>query len=612
MCGICGVVSREEPANAEVVQPMCNAIAHRGPDDEGLYRSLNGRCVLGNRRLAIIDLSAAGHMPMGTDDGRFWITYNGELYNFRELHAELESRGHRFRSRTDTEVILRLYQDAGGRCVERLNGMFAFAIWDEREQTLFLARDKMGIKPLYYTRAGGAFLFASEIRALLATGAVERRVDPAGLAGYLMLGSVPDSHTIIGGVHCFPPAHYALLQEGRLSLHRYWSHSDLMRDAEPMREADMAEALRETLKDAVRRQMVSDAPLGLFLSGGMDSSTIAALTCALGHERVRSVSITFDEKAYDESEASRAVAERFGLDHVEYPVTAGDVSNHLDRVVQAMDQPSADAVNTYFVSKAAREAGLTVALSGLGADELFGGYSTFETVPKTQRVMKGIRRVPHHDRALALVERAPAIPRAGRKLARWMNGSDSLEAAYATVRGILGPSEVRGMTPLPETFNPMEYMQETVDVKGFADVEAVSLLESRLYMHNQLLRDTDAMSMAHSLEVRVPFLDDEVVAMAGRCRTSLRNGGKAALSGARDIYFPIGTPEEDKKGFSFPFDEWLMQGFKVGTRETREGGPWTHNARELLREYRAGGRHWSSAWTVAVLDRWLGAHQITA
>lgn len=613
MCGICGMVSSGRPVKAEVVERMCEAIVHRGPDDGGVYLSPDAQCALGNRRLSILDMSFAGHMPMSTEDGRFHITYNGEVYNFADLRGELESRGYRFRSGTDTEVILALYREHGEACVDRLNGMFAFAIWDEMERTLFLARDRMGIKPLYFARQGSSLLFASEIRAILASGLVSRRIDPVGATGYLMLGSVPDECTIVAGVQSFPPAHVARWRNGQLSFHRYWNHRDELLNAEPLPEDEIAEGLRETLKDAVRRQLISDAPIGIFLSGGLDSSMLAALSCALGREHMRSVSITFEERAYDESSAASAVAGRFGLDHVESRVTAETVAAELDRVIAGMDQPSSDAINTYFASKAAREADLTVALSGLGADELFGGYPSFQTVPEVRRLMSRIRKIPGYASLLPLAEWSPGVPLRGRKLARWMNGSDSIEAAYVTVRGILAPGEARKLTPKMVDFRAAEYVRATVDVRGLGEQEAVSLMESRLYMHNQLLRDTDAMSMRHSLEVRVPFLDNAVVSMAARCKAALGRSRKASLIAARAIYFPSGLESGGKKGFSFPFEEWLAGGKHAELLEVSDSrGPIDARAAGvLLREYARGRRHWASPWTANVLQRWLSTHEVS-
>jgi len=600
------------PSDHDAVERMNRSMLHRGPDDGGIYDSPSCRCVLGNRRLSIIDLSPAGRMPMSVEDGNLVITYNGELYNFCELRSELEARGHRFQSHTDTEVVLRMYMEYGERAVERLNGMFAFAIWNERERTLFLARDRMGIKPLYYAKSGDLFIFASEIRALLASGLVSREADRSAMAGYLSLGWVPDDRTIIAGVCSFPPAHHATVCDGKVTLHRYWSHTEEMRHAEPLHDAEIEDVLREGLKSAVQRQLMSDVPLGLFLSGGMDSSTLAALMRALGHETIRSVSIAFEESEYDESSRVRAVAERFGTEHVEQVVTARDVESELDHIVASMDQPTVDGINTYFVSRAAKEAGLTVALSGLGADELFGGYQSFQTVPRVRNVLRALVPVPGHKRVAQLAERSTVLPYRVRKLAAWTNGTATLEATYATIRGLIPPD--RAATLAGERFDAESYMQATSVRSDMTEIETVSVMESRFYMHNQLLRDTDAMSMIHSLEVRVPFLDNDVISLAAQSRRLLGTGQKPALARARSIYFPRGEREDGKKGFTFPLDRWLRGPLanKVDSSLTAPCYLERSSVREVLSDFRTGHIHWSAAWAPTVLERWLAAHHVSA
>lgn len=614
MCGICGIVRFSGGVETRSVDAMCDAIRHRGPDDGGAYASPARDCVLGSRRLAIIDLTPAGHMPMGEPRGRFWITYNGEVYNFVELRAELEARGHRFRSRTDTEVVLHLYQEYGDECVERLNGLFAFAIWDQQERSLFLARDRFGIKPLYYSWAGESFLFGSEIRALLASGLVSARADSSAVAGYLMLGSVPDDRTILTGVASLAPGQCATLRSTGLTTRQYWSHVDEVRRAIPLPPGEAEEAVREEMKAAVRRQMVSDAPLGLFLSGGMDSTMLAALMRAAGHERIRSVSVSFDESAFDEGCVARRVAERFGLEHVDTRVTYQDFESHLGNIVSAMDQPSADGINTYFVSMAARQAGLTVALSGLGADELFGGYPSFTVIGTAQRAMRGLARIPGHEQFMPLLDVLPGIPRGARKLARWSNGSTSLAAAYLAVRGLLGPEEVRclvGAATLPDLAT---YAEQVAPIDGLPEMAGISVLESRVYMHNQLLRDTDAMSMAHSLEVRVPFLDNEIAALAARCSHLLGGPPKAVLAGARSIYFPLGLPDRPKQGFTFPLEAWLAGPLAERVEHGADSGGGGVDAPEMRRlwaDFRAGRRHWSQVWAPMLLNHWLDAHHVS-
>lgn len=614
MCGVAGIVGdARHPAPGHLIG-ICDAMVHRGPDDSGIYHPPDGACVLGSRRLAVIDLSCTGHMPMGTEDGRFWITYNGEIYNFRALRVELERRGRHFRSRTDTEVVLQLFAEYGPSCVERLDGMFAFAIWDQQERSLFLARDRFGIKPLYYACTPEGFVFASEVRAILASGLVERRADPQAVAGYLMLGAVPDDRTIVHGISSLPPACVATFREGRLSLRRYWDHARVLRQAPPLPEGEIEETVRSGLKAAVESQLVSDAPLGLFLSGGVDSTTLVALARAGGAARLRTVSITFDEQAFDEGPAARRVAQRFGTEHVECRVASDEVLANLDRVIGAMDQPSADAVNTYFVAKAAREAGLTVALSGLGADELFGGYPSFSTVPSVRRVYRAWDLLPASHSASVWLRDLPGVPYRMRKLVRWAGQGSSMHASYLTVRGLMPPAQVAQLLETDSVFDPLAYVCGVVPLDGLADPVAVSALEARLYMHNQLLRDTDAMSMAHSLEVRVPYLANEVVALAARCRSLLGGPPKGALLAARSRYFPLGLPEGRKHGFAFPFDAWL-RGPLLPMAEASLGSVGLFSGREirsLWSEFLARRRRWSQVWALVVLGRWLDQHGMAA
>jgi len=488
MSGICGIVRFAGGIETRSAEAMCEAIRHRGPDDGGIYASPDRDCVLGSRRLAIIDLTPAGHMPMGEPAGRFWITYNGEVYNFVELRAELSARGHRFRSRTDTEVVLHLYQEYGERCVERLNGLFAFAIWDQQERSLFLARDRFGIKPLYYSWAGESFLFGSEIGAIRASGLVSARADRSAVAGYLMMGSVPDDRTILIGVASLAPGHCATLQSSSLTIRQYWSHAEEFRQAIPLPCGEAEEAVREGMKAAVKRQMVSDAPLGLFLSGGMDSTMLAALMRAAGHERI-----------------------------------------------------------------------------------------------------------PSREQLVPLLNVLPGIPPGARKLARWSNSSGSLAAAYLAVRGLLSPEEVRSLVGPTRFPDPAAYAGQVAPVDGLSEMAGIPVLESRVYMHNQLLRGTDAMSVAHSLEVRVPFLDNEIAALAARCSHLLGGRPKAVLAGARSIYFPLGLPDPPKQGFTFPFEAWLAGPLagRVEHGADSGGGVGAPEMRRLWSDFRAGRRHWA-------------------
>ncbi|HKX17086.1 MAG TPA: asparagine synthase (glutamine-hydrolyzing), partial [bacterium] len=384
MCGICGVFG-PHPAGPEALRTatirMAAALSHRGPDDEGVWTEAAGRVSLGNRRLAIIDLSPAGHQPMADAAGQIVLTYNGEIYNFRELRSDLAASGYPFRGHSDTEVILALYLREGIEMCRKLRGMFALALWDGRTRSLVLARDRLGIKPLYYTHVGGRWIFASEIRALRASGLVSARPDAAALAAFLRLGSVPGPTTAFAGVHELPPATVLVADEtGGVAQRRYWeipAPEAVAPDA-----GVTADELRARLADAVARHLISDVPLGVFLSGGVDSAAIVALMREAGHERVRTFSITFPDSEVDEGPDAARLAVRYETEHTAGEVRGADVADDLDRVIAAMDQPTIDGLNTYYVSRMTRASGTIVALSGLGGDELFGGYASFRQAPR--------------------------------------------------------------------------------------------------------------------------------------------------------------------------------------------------------------------------------------
>lgn len=650
MCGIAGLVmnpGRDLPNARARLAAMGEAMAHRGPDDEGLYLSADERVGLVNRRLAVVDLSPQGHMPMGTADGTVWITHNGEIYNAGELRDELRRQGYRFRSASDTEVILCGYQAWGAEVVHRLRGMFAFAIYDERRappgtpgapsagqtRRLLLARDRLGIKPLYYALTPHAFVFASELKALRASGTVGRAVNPAGLVGYLMLGSVPCPLTIYQEIQALEPGCTLSLDVGvpgtAPAVRRYWT---MPADTEePSGVRDSVGQVRALLEDAVRSHLVSDVPLGAFLSGGLDSSAVVGLMRAVTNGPIRTCSMVFEEEAYSEAPYARAVAEQVGAEHFERVITAGEVATELDRVLWAMDQPTVDGINTYFVAKTAREAGLTVALSGLGGDELFGGYpNTFQGVPRLMW-------------AIWLAQMAPAGVPLARAGLRWLPGpsswgrvADALErpaspaSLYLACRGLFAPSEARALVApglwdaASDALDPVRHIAERAGPNGVREpseaIDArqgshwfswVSRAELATYTHHQLLRDTDVMSMAHSLEVRVPLLDHRLVEAVLRLPDAVkRDGGppKPLLRRAVEDLLPAAVrTRRDKWGFVFPFDLWLRGPLRRTCLEW-QGGPADllrpEAVRKIQRAYESGRLHWSRPWALAVLQGW--------
>ncbi len=569
---------------------MAQAMAHRGPDDEGIYLSPDNRIGFANRRLAIRDLSPAGHMPMSNVAEDVWITYNGEIYNADELRVELEKLGYSFGSTSDTEVILHGYEAWGSDIVARLRGMFAFSVCDQREQyagnaLILVARDHMGIKPVYYCETTDAFIFASELKALFASGLVNREISSTGLVGYLLMGSVPNPNTIYDKVLALEPSSFLEIRESGAEIiprTAYWS---LPEDHSNIRTIDEAtECIRALLTEAVRIRLVSDVPLGAFLSGGLDSSSVVALMRRVTNGPIRTCSMVFEEAAYSEAVYARAVAKSVGAEHFERIISFDDVLGEFDNILAAMDQPTIDGVNTYFVSQTARQAGLTVALSGLGGDELFGGYpNTFRDTPKMLNALNFAQSVPAGRQlaqmAIGMLPHGQGWTRVQDALQR----SPSLASAYLTRRGLFSPSEVQGLVH-PDVweaagFDPVAHVASRADATtavSSADAFAwVSRAELRTYTHHQLLRDTDVMSMSHSLEVRVPLLDRELVSFALRLPSSLKLGTdgrpKPLLARAMKGLLPsVVLDRRDKQGFTFPFAEWLRGGLAEHAHQVLE------------------------------------------
>jgi asparagine synthase (glutamine-hydrolysing) len=637
MCGIAGIAlnhNKTLPDLRERLLAMREMMVHRGPDDAGIYVSQDNRIGLANRRLSIRDLSPAGHMPMSNADGAVWITYNGEVYNTDELRPELERMGYTFRSNTDTEVILYGYEAWGKDVVKHLSGMFAFAILDLRNgpptPQLFLARDRLGIKPLYYSQSNGMFLFASELKAMQASGLLSREISPVGLVGYLMFGSVPNPWTIYNELQALPPASTLIWQDGNIEINPYWS---LPTDTiEPCNYEGAVEQARAMLEDSVRSQLVSDVPLGGFLSGGLDSSAVVALMRRATNGPIRTCSMVFEEKEYSEAPYARAMAETAGAEHYERVVTARDVVNELDHIFWAMDQPTVDGVNTYFVSETAREAGLAVALSGLGGDELFGGYpNTFQGVPQMMTALSMVKSVP----AGAFIARNAirVLPQRHRlaKFADALERPITLSSAYLTRRGLFSPTEVKALvTPdiwneASKIFDPVQYIADRAGNSlqpGTSNVNPfswVSRAELQTYTQSQLLRDTDVMSMVHSLEVRVPLLDHRLAeALLSLPRWVQRNGKgpKALLVDALGSLLPKIVQERvDKMGFSFPFDVWLTREILSEMMSINSlmgsdkclGNYLQGKAVESVTDaFKYKKVHWSRAWALYSVIRWIG------
>jgi asparagine synthase (glutamine-hydrolysing) len=623
MCGIFGFVGDPEKARSLDLDTAVAAMRHRGPDDSGTFRALpsglaNGipGCALAHVRLAVIDLSPAGHQPMSSADGRFTITYNGEVFNFRQIRSELEGLGDTFHSDCDTEVVLQSFVRWGPDCVRRFRGMFAFGIWDAAEHSLFLARDRLGIKPLYHTSEGKNLAFASEIRTLLACGLVPRRLSPEGLASYMAFGSVYGPDTILQGVKSLDPGCTIVLQRDRRTLRRYWSIP--LENNRDETVASAMEAVVPLTREAVRLRLVSDVPLGVFLSGATDRP-------------VHTFTVTFDEAAYSEARYAAEVARSFGCDHHQVHLPSDRAATDIDGAVAALDQPSVDGINSYFVSRAAKDSGLTVALSGLGGDEVFGGYDSFRIFSWALRAGRvaglPVRFVGGAIRGLLASGRVPY--RVRKALEVVLAGGDPLDA-YAALRGLFtGPETLdlvdreciadrshRGVL-VPDGF------QDAMESGGLDPVSAYSILDLSNYMRNTLLRDTDAASMAHALEVRVPLIDHLLVERMMRVPGPVRLSGPTnkPLLTACVPELPSVAVHRRKMGFTLPFEEWLRGSLRSWAADALLGEPVRmagffrpEGVRRLWTMFGRGRQFvsFSRVWALVVLARWCARHRVQA
>lgn len=643
MCGICGVIGIPRPEAAEeFTRRMMGALQHRGPDEDGILVAPSAS--LGMRRLSIIDLPG-GHQPVFNETGNVAVVYNGEIYNFAQLRKTLEARGHSFRTHSDTEVVVHAYEEWGENCLREFRGMFAFAIWDARSSgtsgegarraTIFLARDRLGIKPLYYSVNGGAFLFSSEVRSLLASGWIQPRLAPDSLEAFLTFGSVVEPSTLVQEVFSIPPGHCLSFTAGappeKPSPKPYWVYSDAVLHSDgpkPKSFAEAAKQLRPLLEETVRDHMIADVPLGIFLSSGLDSTSLVALGSRIQSD-LHTFTVVFPEQRYSESKISRETAKHFHTRHQEILLDPATLVGQLDDAVNSLDQPTMDGLNTYFVSRAAREAGLKVALSGLGSDEIFGGYSTFVSTPRAAFVAGIGRWIPGPLRRLTAgaAVRIASGDGVRKAAAAWRSPKDFPHAYYFT-RLLFTPSRVRRL--LAPYFRSEEYssqreypwrarMRETARQAGQLDsFTSVSCFELQSYMVNTLLRDTDCASMANSLEVRVPFLDHRLVEFVGRLPRSAkytRDAPKSLLVEALSDVLPENVVGQSKRTFTLPWEVWLRG--PLGVRLSQELAGLTPPLRQYLnpravrgswQNFVIGQTNWSRPWSLFVLNEWVRRH----
>lgn len=641
MCGIAGAVGAIAPEVQRAVRRMSQAQVHRGPDDDGEFTSNEhgSGVAFAFRRLAIIDLTPQGHQPMVDPERGNVLVFNGELYNYRELRGELEQAGEVFRSSSDTEVVLRAYGCWGRAMLPRLRGMFAFAIYDPARRQTLLARDRLGIKALYHALISGpegpVLLFASELRALLASELLERRLDPQGLASYVWNGFVVGPNTMLQGASLLPAGCSAVvpLEPPHVEPEPYWTLGP-----RPTRSAAEAVAeLESALLSATRQHLMSDVPLGVFLSGGVDSSAVASLAVRAGSGTVKTFHIGFEEAGFDESRYARQVANALGTEHAEYRLTQRIFQDQLPDALASLDQPTFDAINTYFVSRVVREAGFTVALAGTGGDELFGGYPTFRELPSAWRVARAAQLVPENTlkRAIDLGLRAKygrfgEVPPQTRwaKLGALLRSAGDPLAAYQVAYALFTPDFVEQLAGQHGsgvgTYGLSDGRAKELRLasRGVSGPGRVSTFELALFVGERLLRDSDAASMAVSLELRVPLLDHQVVEAAQSVPDAVRFrpfGKKRLLKSLALLGVDSKVFERPKAGFVLPIEVWAKDRLAseieavFSNRQLVESvGLRPEPLQRLWRAFRNGapGMYWSRVWSPFVLLHWCRTHNV--
>jgi asparagine synthase (glutamine-hydrolysing) len=593
MCGLAGFfayLASAQPVSSATLLAMRDHMRTRGPDGEGLWMADDARVGLAHRRLSIIDLSDAAAQPMFDDTNRYALVFNGEIYNFRALRAELEREGKPFRTESDSEVLLRLYAAHGSAMLPMLRGMFALAIWDRLERSLFLARDPFGIKPLYYANVRGCIRFASQVKALLCDPGISRDPAPAGLAGFHLNGYVPEPFSIYREVFACPSG--------------TWIKVDAAGVAEPVRYASIAGTLatgrnrqptdlRNSLLDSVRHHLVADVEVGAFLSGGIDSAALVGLMRDCGQERIRTCTLgfaEFDDTPLDEVPRARDLAAHYGVEHHVRSVGPDEFRNDLSAIFEAMDQPTVDGINSWFISKACKEMGLKVAMSGIGGDEILGGYSTFRTVPLTHRLLGPVARLPMASRGarMLMLLLLPEIARRNPKMLGLLDYSRSWAGAYMLRRAVLLPFELADVmdpTMMAEglaELHPLRLVADTMVPDPGSDMGRVAALEASNYLRNQLLRDADWAGMAHSLEIRVPLIDYTLLGdLAPLLPTLSGKRGKSLLANAPSRPVPPEIAARSKTGFAIPVGDWLS-GQAHHVEDRRDSRRW---AVEVARRY---------------------------
>lgn len=626
MCGICGI--RGQRLNT-LVEQMTSSLVHRGPDSAGFYQ--DNACALGMRRLRIIDLEGS-EQPVFNEDRSLVLICNGEIYNYKALREELKLKHHQFSTNGDVEVIIHLYEEYGEDCVLHLRGMFAIAIWEKARDKLFIARDRLGIKTLYWSKVPGKFLFASEIKAIMASGEIPMNVDPLAIVRYISFPAIPAPLTIFGEINALPPGNSITVSPSGMQQKEYWDVDFMAAHSDPVPDSEAVSRIRESLYEAVQIRMMSDVPLGAFLSGGIDSSAVVAIMAANSSIPIKTHSIRFSggDKGFqwfDDASFATQVAQYLKTDHVEEIVTGSDVLDNLADAIWAMDQPSGDAIQYYLVSKSAA-ASVTVALSGTGGDEVFAGYEWFKELRKMDSIQNYLALISPQvaDSILRFLFRnrsSYAIHPMLRRIETLLRGRDGFYSAYRLNRRmyrgddffyIFSPDFISKIVDYPiEKNDEISFFAHRCE--GLDPVAQTSYLQIKTDLSNLLVRDQDAVSMAHSLEVRLPFLDHHLIETAARVSSRMKLKGdveKYVLRQAMRGRLPANILTRRKKGFIFPMTLWMRKELRPVVEDcmsvdslTRRGIFNVNESRKLVHEFYAGRQPFFKIWNQVVLELWM-------
>jgi asparagine synthase (glutamine-hydrolysing) len=628
MCGITGIISSAIVSEKRegIVRMMNKCLAHRGPDSEGVWSGDN--VSLGHRRLSIIDLSPESNQPFFSHDKRYVIVYNGELYNYRDLKLRLQQAAHGtqerpyfFKTASDTEVILAAYIRWGKKCLHYFNGMFAFAIYDTVEKEVFIARDRIGVKPLYYYYSDDAFIFASEIRPILRSGVKEFSLNREVLAEYFMYQTVFAPATIVKGIKMLMPGNYIEIKESKATITEYYQVNKIGNAAAELSYDQVCVNVRDLLGSSVQQRLVADVPFGAFLSGGIDSSAVVGLMAQVSSEKVQTFNVSFDESEFSESQYARLIAKKFNTNHHEIKLTPADFLKQLPEALAAMDHPSGDGPNTYIVSKATKKAGITMALSGIGGDELFAGYDVFKRMAELQK-KSWLNALPVFLRkGGASIVKARRRSIAGNKIAELLAQPHiNFTSAYPLNRSVFTKQELSQLLNDPSPFNQIQKIIEQVPQVEDHLLSAVSLSEIQTYLQNTLLRDTDQMSMAVALEVREPFLDYRLIefALSVNDHHKFPHSPKKLLVDSLGDLLPSEIVNRPKMGFTLPWKEWLKKDLKlfcennINELSERDFCNKTE-VKNLWRRFQEGDPFvtWSRIWHLVILNNWISENNIS-